>query len=121
MVTKQPGVDYSIITNAPVAKARIDPSTGQMNYDMGFISKKQGDPAMEGVANKEKANEAEFNTSRQPNKAYSSKDYQTAIDKYKEAKALKPDHPGPDDKIAQAKAKMEEMQRIRAFAKLMLR
>ncbi len=111
MVTKQPGVDYSIITNAPVAKARIDPSTGQMNYDMGFISRrsKEIQKFMEGVANKEKANEAEFNTKlAAANKAYSSKDYQTAIDKYKEAKALKPDHPGLDDKIAQAKAKMEE-------------
>ena len=97
MLAKESGVDYSIITNTPVAKAKMDATSGQMNYDMGFISRrsKEIQKFMEGVANKEKANEAEFNTKlAAANKAYSSKDYQTAIDKYKEAKALKPDHPG---------------------------
>jgi len=111
MIAKQPGVDYSIVTNTPVAKARIDPATGEMNYDMGFISRRSKEikKFIDGQANQEKENDTKFNAKlTAANKAFSAKDYQSAIDNYKAAKALKPDHPGLDAKITDAKNKLEE-------------
>lgn len=110
MITKQPGVDYSVITKAPVAKARIDPSTGQMNYDMSFISRRSNEiqKFMEGQSNKQKENESKFNAELAAgNKAFSSGNYQQAIDKYKAAKVIKPDHPGLESKITNAKNKLQ--------------
>ena len=111
MIVKQPGVDYSVVTNTPVAKARIDPATGEMNYDYGFISRRSKEikKFIDGQANQEKENDTKFNAKMSAaNKAFSAKDYQSAIDNYKAAKALKPDHPGIDAKITNAQNKLEE-------------
>ncbi|MBT4774899.1 MAG: hypothetical protein HON99_04200 [Crocinitomicaceae bacterium] len=111
MVSKQSGVDYSVITKSPVAKARIDPSTGQMNYDMGFISRrsKEIQKFMASQSDKQEENEKKFNTELAAgNKAFSSGNYQQAIAKYNAAKAIKPDHPGLDSKIADAENKQLE-------------
>ena len=111
MISKQPGVDYSVITKSPVAKARIDPSTGQMNYDMSFISRRSSEiqKFMASQSNKQKENDQKFNTELAAgNKAFSSGNYQQAITKFNAAKLIKPDHPGLESKIADAENKLQE-------------
>ena len=39
LITQQPNIDYGVITNRPVAKAHIDPATGHLDFDFGYIYK----------------------------------------------------------------------------------
>ena len=41
MLEKKSSIDYSIITDLPIARARIDSAYGLMNYDFDFINKRK--------------------------------------------------------------------------------
>lgn len=112
MVPKQAGVDYSVITKSPVAKARIDPATGSMNYDMGFIGKRNNEiqKFLDGLAAEDEAADKKFNQLMEAgNKSFGSADYDKALQNFKAAKEIKPDNEEVDSKIADTENKIEEM------------
>ncbi|MFT7611541.1 MAG: hypothetical protein ACI9J3_000486 [Parvicellaceae bacterium] len=112
MIAKETGVDYSVVTKTPVAKVRIDPATGAMNFDMGYISKRarEIDKFVQGLAAAGDANEKKFNDlMTAANKSYAKEDYGSALTSFQAAKKVKPDDPNVDPKIADTENKIEEL------------
>ena len=62
LIKQQPEIDYSVITNRPVAKAHIDPSSGGLEFDFGYIKtrKKEIDKFIAGLANNANENDQKF-------------------------------------------------------------
>ena len=40
---EEPEVDYSIVTSSPVGKARIDPSTGKIDWDYTYLGQRKNE------------------------------------------------------------------------------
>ncbi len=111
LFAKQEDVDYSIVTNKPVAKAHMDPATGKLDWDFAYVGqrKKEIDKFLQDLENKANQNEEEFkNLVKEGDKAFTSSDYQKAIDKYEAALKLKQDE-DVETKIADAEIKLEEL------------
>ena len=55
-------IDYSIIENQPVGKARIDPSSGKLDWDYAFSGqrKKEIERYLKQIENQERQQEAQF-------------------------------------------------------------
>jgi len=112
MIAKETGVDYTVVTKSPVAKVRIDPATGAMNFDMGYISKRANeiDKFIKGLAAAGDANDKKFNDlMTAANKAYAKGDFTNALTNFQAAKKVKPDDPNVDPKIADTENKIEEL------------
>ena len=91
---EQPDVDYSIIENQPVGKARIDPSSGKLDWDYAFSGqrKKEIERYLKQIENQERQQEAQFKKMvTEGNSAYNKENYELAILKYEEALKIKPD------------------------------
>jgi len=115
LIKQQPNVDYSVITNRPVAKAHIDPSTGKLDFDFGYINtrKKEIDKFIADLANEDNKNEQKFlQLIKEGDKAIGSGQYTNAIAKYEEAIKIKADE-DVDAKIADAENKLEELEELK--------
>ena len=91
---QQPDVDYSIVTNKPVGKARIDPSTSKLDWDYTYLNQRKNEieKYLKQVANKQRQQEDLFRKLvTQGNTEFSNKNYSVAILKYKEALKIKED------------------------------
>ena len=62
LINQQPNIDYSVVTSRPVAKAHIDPSTGHLDFDFGYINtrKKEIDKFIAALANADNEHEQKF-------------------------------------------------------------
>ena len=91
---KEPEVDYSIVTNKPVGKARIDPSTSKLDWDYTYLNQRKNEieKFLKQVANKQRQQEDLFRKMvAQGNSEFTNKNYSVAIIKYKEALKIKED------------------------------
>lgn len=112
MIKQQPNIDYSVITNRPVAKAHIDPSLGELGFDLGYIKtrKKEIDKFIAGLANKANESDQEFIQLVQAgDNLVKSKQYENAIVKYKVALRIRADDK-VTVKIANAQKELEELE-----------
>ena len=112
LIKQQPNVDYGVITNRPVAKAHIDPSTGKLDFDFGYINtrKKEIDKFIADLASKDNENEQKFiQLVKDGDKAFTAEQYANSITKYEEALKIKPDE-DVESKIADAENKLEELE-----------
>jgi tetratricopeptide (TPR) repeat protein len=112
LIKKQPNIDYSVVTNRPVAKAHIDPSTGHLDFDFGYINtrKKEIDKFIAALANADNEHEQKFiQLVKAGDNAISSEQYVNAIAKYKGALKIKADE-NVTVKIADAENKLEELE-----------
>ena len=111
LIKQQPNIDYSVITNRPVAKAHIDPSLGGLEFDFGYIKtrKKEIDKFIAGLANNTNVNDQKFiQLVKEGDNAISSEQYENAIAKYTGALKIKVDE-NVTRKIADAENKLEEL------------
>ncbi len=112
LIKQQPDIDYSVITNRPVAKAHIDPTTGSLGFDFGYINtrKKEIDKFIAALANADNENEQKFiQLVKAGDNAISSEQYLDAIAKYKGALNIKSEE-NVLVKIADAEKKIEELE-----------
>ena len=112
LIKQQPEIDYSVITNRPVAKAHIDPTTGSLGFDFGYINtrKKEIDKFITALANDDNEHEQKFiQLVKAGDNAISSKQYVNAIAKYKDALKIKADE-NVTVKITDAEKKLEELE-----------
>ncbi len=89
---EDPEVDYSIIESQPVGKARIDPGTGQLDWNSSYSAqrKKEIERYLKQIENQARQKEAQFKKMvTEGNNAYNRNDYELAILKYEEALKLK--------------------------------
>ncbi len=112
MISEQPDVDFSVITKSAVAKAHIDPATGQMDWDMGFISKRGNEiqKFLDNLGKKEEENEKKFNDlMASGDKSFGKEEYEAALKSYQAAQKIKPDDPDVQTKIADSENKIEAL------------
>ena len=112
LINQQPNIDYAVITSRPVAKAHIDPTTGSLGFDFGYIKtrKKEIDKFIAALANADNEHEQKFmQLVKAGDNAISSKQYVNAIAKYKEALKIKEDK-SVTAKIADAENKLIEFE-----------
>ena len=112
LINQQPNIDYSVVTSRPVAKAHIDPSTGHLDFDFGYINtrKKEIDKFIAALANADNEHEQKFmQLVKAGDNAISSEQYDNAIDKYKEALKIKDDK-NVTAKITDAENKLKEFE-----------
>lgn len=94
MFVEKPDIDYSIIENQPVGKARIDPSSGKLDWDYAYSGQRKNEIEryLKQVEQQARQKEAQFKKMvTEGNNAYNKKDYQLAILKYEEALNIKDD------------------------------
>ena len=97
-------VDYSIVENKPVGKARIDPTTGKMDWDYVYLGQRKNEIEryLKQIAQKARQQEELFKKMvAEGNLAYNKEEYEIAILKYKEALKIKNDE-AIDKKILDA-------------------
>jgi tetratricopeptide (TPR) repeat protein len=112
LINQQPNIDYSVVTSRPVAKAHIDPTTGSLGFDFGYIKtrKKEIDKFIAALANADNEHEQKFmQLVKEGDNAISSEQYANAIAKYKEALKIKEDK-NVTAKIADAENKLKELE-----------
>ena len=112
LINQQPNIDYGVITSRPVAKAHIDPSTGHLDFDFGYINtrKKEIDKFIAALANADNEHEQKFlQLVKAGDNATSSEQYVNAIAKYKEALKIKEDK-NVTAKIADAENKLKDLE-----------
>ena len=117
LITQQPNIDYGVITNRPVAKAHIDPATGHLDFDFGYIKtrKKEIDKFIAALANADNENEQKFTQLvKAGDNAVGSEQYDNAIVKYKEALKIKDDK-NVSAKITDAENKLKELEEQKAI------
>jgi tetratricopeptide (TPR) repeat protein len=108
---EQPETDYSIVTDRPVGKARINPTDSKLDWDFTYVNqrKKEIENYIKQVANKARQKEEMFKKMvSEGNSAFSKANYSIAILKYKEALKIKSDETVVQ-KIKDAQAKMEQL------------
>jgi tetratricopeptide (TPR) repeat protein len=91
---EQKDVDYSIIEDQPVGKARIDPTNGKLDWDFSYSGqrKKEIERYLKQIEDQARQKEAQFKKMvAEGNNAYNKKDYELAILKYEEALKIKDD------------------------------
>ena len=97
-------VDYSIVENKPVGKARIDPTNGKMDWDYVYLGQRKNEIEryLKQIAQKARQQEELFKKMvAEGNLAYNKEEYEIAILKYKEALKIKNDE-AIDKKILDA-------------------
>ena len=112
LINEQPNIDYGVVTSRPVAKAHIDPSTGHLDFDFGYINtrKKEIDKFIAALANADNEHEQKFmQLVKAGDNAISSEQYVNAIAKYKEALKIKEDK-NVTAKIAEAENKLKDLE-----------
>ena len=117
LINQQPNIDYSVITSRPVAKAHIDPTTGHLDFDFGYIKtrKKEIDKFIAALANADNENEQKFmQLVKAGDNAVGSEQYNNAITKYKEALKIKDDK-NVTAKITDAENKLKELEEQNAI------
>ena len=108
-----PDVDYGVVSNKPVARARFDEAAGLLNYDHPFIQsrRKEIDKFLAKVESERGAKDKEFNDLVVAgNKAFSSEKYEAAITNFEKALKIKTDSKVKDkrDEAADLLAKQEK-------------
>ena len=91
---EQPDVDYSIIENQPVGKARIDPSSGELNWNKSYSDQRKNEIEryLKQIEDQARQKEAQYKKMvTEGNNAYNSNDYELAILKYEQALKIKND------------------------------
>ena len=104
MFKSQKDVDYSIVENKPVGKARIDPTSGKMDWDYVYLGQRKNEIEryLKQIAQKARQQEELFKKMvAEGNLAYNKEQYEMAILKYKEALKIKDDE-SVDQKILDA-------------------
>ena len=94
LIKKDDNVDYSIIENQPVGKARIDPQSGKLDWDYAFSGQRKNeiDRYLKQIEQQARQKEAQFKKMlNEGNMAYNKEDYELAILKYEEALSIKED------------------------------
>ena len=94
LIKKDDDVDYSIIENQPVGKARIDPQSGKLDWDYAFSGQRKNeiDRYLKQIEQQARQKEAQFKKMlNEGNIAYNKEDYELAILKYEEALSIKED------------------------------
>ena len=94
LIKKDDDVDYSIIENQPVGKARIDPQSGKLDWDYAFSGQRKNeiDRYLKQIEQQARQKEAQFKKMlNEGNMAYNKEDYELAILKYEEALSIKED------------------------------
>ena len=89
---QEPDVDYSIVEDQPVGKARIDPNTGKLDWDYAYLGqrKKEIERYIKQIEQQARQKDAQFKKMvTEGNNAYNRNDYELAILKYEEALKLK--------------------------------
>ena len=105
LINRDDEVDYSIIENQPVGKARIDPQSGKLDWDYAFSGQRKNeiDRYLKQLEQAAREKEAQFKKMiNEGNSAYNKEDYELAIIKYEEAISIKSDET-ISAKIASAK------------------
>ena len=105
LINRDDEVDYSIIENQPVGKARIDPQSGKLDWDYAFSGQRKNeiDRYLKQLEQAAREKEAQFKKMiNEGNSAYNKEDYEMAIIKYEEAISIKSDET-ISAKIASAK------------------
>ena len=85
---EQPDVDYSIIENQPVGKARIDPSSGELNWNKSYSDQRKNEIEryLKQIEDQARQKEAQYKKMvTEGNNAYNSNVYELAILKYEQA------------------------------------
>ena len=109
---EQPEIDYSIVTDRPVGKARINPTDSKLDWDFTYVNqrKKEIENYIKSVASKARQQEELFKKMvNQGNLAFSKANYSIAILKYKEALKIKSEE-SVLQKIKDAQAKMAQLE-----------
>ncbi len=94
LINRDDEVDYDIIENQPVGKARIDPQSGKLDWDYAFSGQRKNeiDRYLKQIEQAARQKEAQFNKMvNEGNAAYNKEDYELAILKYEEAISIKAD------------------------------
>ena len=94
LIKRDDDVDYDIIENQPVAKARIDPQSGKLDWDYAFSGQRKNeiDRYLKQIEQAARQKEAQFKKMvNEGNAAYNKEDYNLAIIKYEEAISIKAD------------------------------
>ena len=105
LINRDDEVDYDIIENQPVGKARIDPQSGKLDWDYAFSGQRKSeiDRYLKQLEQAARQKEAQFKKMvNEGNAAYNKEDYELAILKYEEAISIKADET-ISAKIASAK------------------
>lgn len=113
---EQPETDYSIVTDRPVGKARINPTDSKLDWDFTYVNqrKKEIENYIKSVASKARQQEELFKKMvSEGNSAFSKANYNIAILKYKEALKVKSDET-VIQKIKDANAKMAQLESDKA-------
>ena len=114
---KQSDVDYSIVTDRPVGKARINPTDSKLDWDFNYVNqrKKEIESYIKSVAENARQQEELFNKMvKEGNLAFTKTNYSIAILKYKEALKIKSSSAvvqkikDAEDKIAQLEKDKEK-------------
>ena len=109
LINRDDDVDYDIIENQPVGKARIDPQSGKLDWDYAFSGQRKNeiDRYLKQLEQAARQKEAQFKKMvNEGNAAYNKEDYELAILKYEEAISIKSDET-ISAKIASAKKNLE--------------
>ena len=94
LIKRDDDVDYDIIENQPVGKARIDPQSGKLDWDYAFSGQRKNeiDRYLKQIEQAARQKEAQFKKMvNEGNAAYNKEDYNLAIIKYEEAISIKAD------------------------------
>ncbi|GIR57564.1 MAG: hypothetical protein CM15mP65_01450 [Crocinitomicaceae bacterium] len=94
LIKRNDDVDYDIIENQPVGKARIDPQSGKLDWDYAFSGQRKNeiDRYLKQIEQAARQKEAQFKKMvNEGNAAYNKEDYNLAIIKYEEAISIKAD------------------------------
>ena len=110
---EQPEVDYSIVTDRPVGKARINPTDSKLDWDFNYVNqrKKEIENYIKSVANQARQQEELFKKMvSEGNTAFTKSNFSIAILKYKEALKIKSDE-AVVQKIKDAQERMAQLEK----------
>ena len=92
---EEPDVDYSIVTGSPVGKARIDASTGKIDWDYTYLGQRKSEieKYLKQLEEQAKLKESKFKKLvADGNNSFNKKDYSSAVIKFEEALKIKSDN-----------------------------
>ena len=92
---EEPDVDYSIVTSSPVGKARIDASTGKIDWDYTYLGQRKNEieKYLKQLEDQVKLKESKFKKLvADGNNSFNKKDYSNAVIKFEEALKIKSDN-----------------------------